>query len=71
MTIIISTHDMDEAMKVDVVAFMKNGKIIAENEPKMLVDGFKVESLQEVFIKLWNVEESDLAVENVKLVLKF
>ena len=70
MAIIISTHDMDEAKKVDVVAFMKSGKIIAENDPKILVEGLGVESLQEVFIKLWNVKECDLMMGNVKLVLK-
>lgn len=48
-TILISTHDISEAQRADVVGFLRNGKIIVENSPKGLMESFQVDSLNEVF----------------------
>jgi ABC-2 type transport system ATP-binding protein len=51
-TIFVTTHYMDEAEYCDRVSIMVNGKIEALDTPKKLKAQFKVESMNDVFLKL-------------------
>ncbi len=51
-TIFVTTHYMDEAEYCDRVSIMVNGKIEALDTPKKLKEQFKVENMNDVFLKL-------------------
>lgn len=51
-TIFVTTHYMDEAEYCDRVSIMVAGKIEALDTPKKLKEQFKVESMNDVFLKL-------------------
>jgi ABC-2 type transport system ATP-binding protein len=51
-TIFVTTHYMDEAEYCDRVSIMVEGKIEALDSPKKLKEQFKVDSMNEVFLKL-------------------
>jgi ABC-2 type transport system ATP-binding protein len=56
ITILVTTHYMDEASSCDLLCFIFNGKIIATGTPKELIEREKVNSLEDVFIRY--VEQS-------------
>jgi ABC-2 type transport system ATP-binding protein len=51
-TIFVTTHYMDEAEYCDRVSIMVNGKIEALDTPKNLKTQFKVNNMNDVFLKL-------------------
>ena len=51
-TVFVTTHYMDEAEYCDRVSIMVNGKIEALDTPKKLKELFKVENMNDVFLKL-------------------
>lgn len=51
-TIFVTTHYMDEAEYCDRVSIMVNGKIEALDTPKNLKNSYKVDSMNDVFLKL-------------------
>jgi len=51
-TIFVTTHYMDEAEYCDRVSIMVTGKIEALDTPKRLKEIYKVDSMNEVFLKL-------------------
>ena len=51
-TIFVTTHYMDEAEYCDRVSIMVEGKIEALDSPKNIKKHFKVDSMNEVFLKL-------------------
>jgi len=50
-TIIVTTHVMDEALKCDVLAMIREGKIITSGSPNELMDSYNVNNLEEVFLR--------------------
>jgi len=50
MTIIVTTHVMDEAEKCHELAMMRDGKLIAQGSPFDLRTGIGVSSIEEAFI---------------------
>lgn len=52
VTIFVTTHYMDEAEYCDRVSIMVEGRIEALDTPKKLKEQFKVDSMNEVFLKL-------------------
>ncbi|MTV82572.1 ABC transporter ATP-binding protein [Secundilactobacillus folii] len=50
-SILITTHVMDEAELCDKVALLLGGKVIAFDEPVVLKMQYKVDSIEEVFLK--------------------
>ncbi len=50
-TIIVTTHIMDEAGKCDLLAMVREGRIIADGTPKELMESYKVDNLEDVFLK--------------------
>lgn len=51
-TVFVTTHYMDEAEYCDRVSIMVNGKIEALDTPKKLKEQFKVENMNDVFLKI-------------------
>ncbi|KAG5673205.1 hypothetical protein PVAND_003272 [Polypedilum vanderplanki] len=52
LTILITTHCMNEVAKADCCGFMMNGKLIVEEKPNILLEKFNVETLYEVYYLL-------------------
>lgn len=50
VTIIVTTHVMDEAEKCDRLALLRNGKMIAMDTPEMLKEKVNVSSMEDVFL---------------------
>jgi len=50
MTILVSTHYMDEAESCDYTAFIFNGKIMAVDKPSALIEKEGANNLEDVFI---------------------
>lgn len=55
-TIILTTHYVDEAKRSNIVGFMRNGQLIAEDTPSNLLETFKVNSMETVFLALCQQE---------------
>lgn len=51
ITILVTTHYMDEASSCDLLGFIFNGKLIAINTPEELIKNEQVSNLEDVFIK--------------------
>ena len=51
-TIIVTTHYIDEARNARSVAFMRNGIILAEENPEVLLNKYCLTNLEDVFLKL-------------------
>jgi len=51
MTILVSTHYMDEAESCDLTAFIFNGNIMAIDKPSELIEKEGAKNLEDVFIK--------------------
>jgi ABC-2 type transport system ATP-binding protein len=52
ITVFVTTHYMDEAEYCDRISIMSEGKIVALDTPDELKKKFKVESVEEVFIRI-------------------
>lgn len=57
ITILITTHYMDEARHCDRVGFVKKGKIIAEGHPEDILRTTGTESLEDAFLEFSRTEE--------------
>ncbi len=70
ITILVTTHYMDEAESCDRVAFVFNGEVMAEGTPRALIDAQGCNNLEDVFIHF--VEKSTgQSVESSFQSLKF
>ncbi|KAL7012131.1 hypothetical protein ACKWTF_014646 [Chironomus riparius] len=52
ITVVITTHYIDEAKNSDRCGFMRNGRIIAQNSPTNILTELECETLDEAFYKL-------------------
>ena len=52
ITVLITTHYMDEASHCSRVGLMRNGQLIAEDEPEHLKNSTGTESLEDAFLSL-------------------
>ncbi|MHA1667196.1 MAG: ABC transporter ATP-binding protein [Candidatus Heimdallarchaeaceae archaeon] len=52
ITIILTTHVMDEAERADRIGLMRAGKLIAEGYPEELKKEYNATSIEDIFIKL-------------------
>lgn len=53
-TIIVTTHVMDEAEKCDCLSMIRDGKIIASGSPEQLMNHYKADRLENVFLLAGN-----------------
>jgi ABC-type multidrug transport system ATPase subunit len=63
ITIMITTHYVEEARKADCVGFMRNGQIMEENEPQFLINKYKQTNLEDVFYEIC-MNNNNLSLEN-------
>lgn len=57
MTMIIVTHYIEEAVNAGRVGLMRNGALLAEDNPKRLMSLYKQPNLEAVFLTLCNYED--------------
>ncbi|XP_025415786.1 LOW QUALITY PROTEIN: ABC transporter G family member 20-like [Sipha flava] len=57
-TIIITTHYVEEAIRANVVGFMRNGVLVGEDSPSTLIFKQNSSTLEETFLSLCCVQES-------------
>ena len=55
ITIIITSHVMDDAMKCDKVIFFIEGKIVAYDTPVNLIKYTKTNNLGDAFVQIVNI----------------
>ena len=51
-TILITTHYIEEARQASVVGLMRNGALLAEENPSKLMESYNLPTLEDVFLKL-------------------
>ena len=51
-TILITTHYIEEARQASVVGLMRNGYLLAEENPVKLMENYNLATLEDVFLKL-------------------
>jgi len=59
LTILLTSHVMDEAGKADRIGLVRAGKLIDEGEPQSLMVRHHAESIEEVFLELSEKEVGD------------
>lgn len=57
ITILVTTHVMDEAEKCHRLAMIRNGRVIGEGTPNSLKQLYELETMEEVFLKLSDAED--------------
>ena len=60
-TVLVTTHYMDEAEYCDRISILVAGRIAAMGPPAALKEEFKVESIDELFVRLARPEEAGVA----------
>lgn len=59
LTIVLTSHVMDEAGRADRIGLVRMGKLVEEGEPKSLLAKHHASSIEEVFLKLSEREFND------------
>lgn len=57
VTVLLSTHYIEEARKSTHVGFMRNGSLLAEDTPQNLLEKLEISMLEEAFYKLSQDQE--------------
>ena len=63
-TILITTHYIEEARQASVVGLMRNGALLAEENPSKLMEAYNLTSLEDVFLKLCMRKSSQVIFES-------
>ena len=61
ITILITTHYMDEARHCDRIGFMKSGRLIAEGEPSEILEISGTDSLEDAFLEFAKKSEEEIS----------
>jgi len=61
VSIIITTHYIEEAKAADMVGLMRNGRLLDEGPPQVLMSRYGHESLEDTFLHLCQAQEAELA----------
>jgi ABC-2 type transport system ATP-binding protein len=59
VTVVITSHVMDEAERADRIGLMRGGRLIEEGTPREIKQRHSASSIEEVFLKLSEKEASD------------
>lgn len=52
ITVIITTHYIEESRQSDIVGLMRKGRILAEGSPCALIEQYEAKSVEDVFLKI-------------------
>lgn len=63
ITVVITTHYIEEARQANVVGLMRHGKLLAEDSPDNLMAQHGMDNLEDVFLKLCISDSSRKAAE--------
>lgn len=58
VTVIITTHYMEEARAADVVGFMRFGQLLVESNPATIIHNNNARSLEEAFLRICAIEDT-------------
>lgn len=58
VTVLVSTHYMDEALTCDEIGFMHAGHLLVNGSPHAIIDEYEVRDLDELFVKLVEQQEA-------------
>jgi ABC-2 type transport system ATP-binding protein len=61
ITVLVTTHYMDEAQTCDWIGFIFYGNLLAQGSPQELIDRLQANNLEDVFITLVKQEEARIA----------
>jgi len=61
ITVLVTTHYMDEAQTCDWIGFIFFGNLLAQGTPQELIEQLQVHNLEDVFVSLVQQEEQRLA----------
>lgn len=67
MTIIIVTHYIEEAANSHRVGLLRNGRLLAEDDPKRMMAMYQEPNLEAVFLKLCTVEDKAITSGSRKI----
>lgn len=68
MTIIVTTHYIEEARQANIVGLMRSGRMLAQDSPDRLLNDFNCETLEDVFLKLCLADKENRQIEKSKIV---
>ncbi|XP_043497831.1 ABC transporter G family member 23 [Polistes fuscatus] len=60
ITVIITTHYIEEARQANKIGLMRLGKLLIESTPDQLLDRFQCDNLEEAFLKLSKDQEENV-----------
>jgi len=60
----LTTHYIEEARSANVIGFMRDGKLLAEENPNILLDRYLLPNLEEVFLKLCYLQNDQINHSN-------
>ena len=63
ITIIITTHYIEEAINSDIIGLMRNGRLLVEGQPKPILTYYNSTNMEEVFLKLCETRNSLIECE--------
>ncbi|XP_076759028.1 ABC transporter G family member 20 [Xylocopa sonorina] len=63
ITVVITTHYIEEAKQANKIGLLRGGKLLAESSPQQLLDRFQTDSLEEAFFKLSEMQTLNQHVE--------
>ena len=58
MTIIITTHYIEEARRAPLVGFMRRGKLLVQDNPESIINRYELNSLETAFLKICSKEHT-------------
>ncbi|XP_025989492.2 ABC transporter G family member 20 [Solenopsis invicta] len=62
VTVLITTHYIEEPKNADKIGLMRRGKLLAESAPHELLEQFQSSSLDEVFLNLCDVQDNAITL---------
>lgn len=65
LTVLITTHYIEEARQANLVGLMRFGRILIEESPEFLLKTYNFPTLEEVFLKVCELDSQGIAVNDM------
>ncbi|XP_018343967.1 PREDICTED: ABC transporter G family member 23-like, partial [Trachymyrmex septentrionalis] len=66
ITVLITTHYIEESKDANKIGLIRCGKLLAESAPQELLEQFQCSSLEEAFLKLCNVQNNTITLNEAR-----